>query len=92
MSMSEVRAELPRVLDRVEAGEDIVVTRHGKPVAVVVRLDRVRARAAESAYAVADDLDVRIEQARRAPLPAPSLSNATARDLVADVDRSRGPR
>jgi prevent-host-death family protein len=34
--VSEARAALPEVLDRVGAGEDVTITRHGRPVAVVV--------------------------------------------------------
>lgn len=91
MSMSEVRAQLPRVLDRVEAGEDVVVTRHGKAVAVLVAPERVRGRAPE-AHAVADDLEDRLEQARRRPLAAATLSEEAAGELLADVARSRDHR
>lgn len=36
---SEARATLPEILDRVESGEEITITRHGRPVAVVIRPD-----------------------------------------------------
>jgi antitoxin (DNA-binding transcriptional repressor) of toxin-antitoxin stability system len=39
MTVSEARAALPEVLDRVAEGEEITITRHGRPVAVVVRPD-----------------------------------------------------
>jgi antitoxin (DNA-binding transcriptional repressor) of toxin-antitoxin stability system len=39
MTVSEARAALPEVLDRVADGEEITITRHGRPVAVVVRPD-----------------------------------------------------
>jgi prevent-host-death family protein len=39
MTVSEARAALPRLLTRVDAGEEITITRRGKPVAVVVRPD-----------------------------------------------------
>lgn len=42
MTMTEARATLPQVLDRVAAGEEITITRRGKPVAVVLRPDIVR--------------------------------------------------
>jgi antitoxin (DNA-binding transcriptional repressor) of toxin-antitoxin stability system len=41
MTISEARAELPEVLNRAAAGEEITITRHGRPVAVVVRPDIV---------------------------------------------------
>ncbi len=41
MTVSEARANLPEVLTRVAAGEEITITRYGSPVAVVVRPDIV---------------------------------------------------
>lgn len=46
----EAKNTLSALLDRVEQGEEIVITRHGKPVARLVRhlpvIDREKARAA----------------------------------------------
>ena len=46
----DAKNKLGSLLDRVEQGEEIVITRHGKPVARLVpndsRIDRVQARAA----------------------------------------------
>jgi plasmid stability protein len=39
MTVSEARAALPDVLDRVAKGEEVTITRHGRPVAVVMRPD-----------------------------------------------------
>lgn len=41
MTISEARAALPEVLDRVAEGEEVTITRHGRPVAVVIRPDVV---------------------------------------------------
>ncbi|MGH3246119.1 MAG: type II toxin-antitoxin system prevent-host-death family antitoxin [Trebonia sp.] len=41
MTISEARATLPDVLDRVVEGEEVTITRHGRPVAVVMRPDIV---------------------------------------------------
>ena len=41
MTISEARAALPEVLNRVAEGEEITITRHGRPIAVVVRPDIV---------------------------------------------------
>lgn len=49
MTISEARAALPEVLTRVEAGEEITITRHGSPVAVVVRPDIVWSQPAAAA-------------------------------------------
>ena len=49
MSASEARAALPELLNRVEGGEEVTITRHGHPVAVLVRPDSLRARRAGGA-------------------------------------------
>jgi antitoxin (DNA-binding transcriptional repressor) of toxin-antitoxin stability system len=41
MTVSEARAALPEVLTRVARGEEITITRYGRPIAVVVRPDVV---------------------------------------------------
>ena len=45
----EAKNRLGMLLDRVESGEEIVITRHGKPVARLVpnatRIDKLQARA-----------------------------------------------
>ena len=46
----EAKNKLGMLLDRVESGEEIIITRHGKPVARLVpnatRIDKLQARAA----------------------------------------------
>jgi prevent-host-death family protein len=37
--MTEVREQLSDFLDSVESGEELIVTRHGHPVAVIVAYD-----------------------------------------------------
>ena len=49
MTISQARAALPEVLTRVEAGEEITITRHGSPIAVVVRPDIVWSQPAGAA-------------------------------------------
>lgn len=50
MGIFEAKNKLSALLDRVEEGEEIVITRHGKAVARlvpnIVRIDRSEARAA----------------------------------------------
>ncbi|WP_156253821.1 type II toxin-antitoxin system Phd/YefM family antitoxin [Pseudactinotalea terrae] len=96
MSVSEARAELPAVLDRVAAGEEITITRHGAPVAVVVHPDVLRRRGrADLAFAMAEKIRVEMEEARRRPLslsdPA-ALDPEYAEELVADIRRGRDSR
>jgi prevent-host-death family protein len=69
----EAKTHLPRLLDQVEAGEDVIITRHGKPVA---RL---------TAVAVPDDTSDLLDQLRsiRARVkPGPS-----AREMIAEGRR-----
>jgi antitoxin (DNA-binding transcriptional repressor) of toxin-antitoxin stability system len=91
MTVSEARAALPDVLDRVLAGEEVTITRHGKPVAVVVRPDRLRSRRADEAFGAAERIHALIADARRRPLGNAGLSVERAEDLVAEVraDRAR---
>ena len=53
IGVSEARKRLGALLDRVEAGEEIVITRHGRPVARLVSAaadhDRVEAKRAADA-------------------------------------------
>ena len=35
LNLAQAKSHLSELLDRVEAGEDVVITRHGKPVARV---------------------------------------------------------
>lgn len=49
---SEAKTHLPRLLDEVERGETIVITRHGRPIARIV--PEVSRRQAEIARAVED--------------------------------------
>jgi antitoxin (DNA-binding transcriptional repressor) of toxin-antitoxin stability system len=93
MSVSEARAGLPQMIERVMAGEEITLTRHGQAVAVVVRPEVLRSRRADHALASAADLADVIDQARRSPLrDRPTLSEERADALIADVRAARSGR
>lgn len=93
VTISEARASLPALVDRVIAGEEITVTRHGQAVAVLVRPDTLRARRAEAALTVAADVDDALSRGRATPLSArPTLSKRRADALIADVRSSRAAR
>ena len=55
-TVTEARATLPELLDRVEAGDEVVITRHGKPIAVLVAPERVRIRHAATSLDAARHL------------------------------------
>jgi antitoxin (DNA-binding transcriptional repressor) of toxin-antitoxin stability system len=93
VSVSEARAALPAILDRVLAGEEVTITRHGRAVAVVVRPDVVRVRRTDQALADAERLRDLLAKARTAPLTdAPALSDERANELIAEVDAARAAR
>ncbi len=90
MSVSEARAALPQILDRVQVGEEVTITRHGKPVAVVVRPDALRARRADQALAAVERLRAVIDEGRTRPLSGnPSITRARAEALETDLRAGR---
>lgn len=92
MTVSEARARLPEVLDRVAAGEEITITRHGAPAAVLLRPEAVRSRRASGAIERAREVDVLLAAAREQPLAPPAVAGPRVDELVdalrADRDRS----
>ncbi|WP_454301842.1 type II toxin-antitoxin system Phd/YefM family antitoxin [Salana multivorans] len=67
MTVTQVRAGFSRMLNLVEAGEEVTITRYGKPVATVVPPIRSMNNAARRAIAVADEVGRGIEEARKRP-------------------------
>lgn len=93
MSASQARAALPEILDRVVAGEEVTITRHGEAVAVVVRPDAMRVRRADHALAEAERVRDLLERARTRRLDdASMLAAPRADELVADVQTARAAR
>lgn len=93
MSVSQARAALPEILDRVLAGEEVTITRHGDAVAVIVRPDALHARRADRALGDAERLRELMERGREVPLAdAPSISVDRAERLVAEVASARSAR
>lgn len=94
MTVSEARAALPEVLNRVAEGEEITITRHGRPVAVVVRPDIMWSRSrAEEVLAEADKLEDLLQAAARRPMSAgPGISENYAEELIAHIRAGRDAR
>jgi antitoxin (DNA-binding transcriptional repressor) of toxin-antitoxin stability system len=93
VSVSQARATLPELLDRVSAGEEVTITRHGVAVAVVMRPDAVRSRRADRALADAEHLRQLVEQSRATTLAdAPSITAERADRLVDEVRTARRAR
>jgi antitoxin (DNA-binding transcriptional repressor) of toxin-antitoxin stability system len=90
MTVSEARAALPEVLNRVEAGEEITITRHGRAVAVIVRPDIMWSRSrAESLLVEADKLHQVIEEAGHREMSAGGLATEYAEELIAHIRADR---
>jgi antitoxin (DNA-binding transcriptional repressor) of toxin-antitoxin stability system len=93
MTVSEARAVLPQLLDRVAAGEEITITRHGKAVATLVRPDALASRRADRAYAAAERVRDLLARGRATDIDAaPRLSADQADELAAEVHASREAR
>lgn len=89
LSVSEARAILPEVLDRVERGEEITITRHGRPAAILLRPDAVRARRAEQLIGRAREVAELVSAARGRPLPDAAVSDERAREWVDAIRAGR---
>jgi prevent-host-death family protein len=85
ISVSEARATLPEILSRVEAGEEITLTRHGVPVAVVVHPGTLRHRRAATAFELAKHLGDRLDAERVRPF---ELSGSVTAEFADDLVRS----
>jgi antitoxin (DNA-binding transcriptional repressor) of toxin-antitoxin stability system len=88
--VSEARAALPEMLDRVAGGEEITITRHGVAIAVLVRPDVLRIRRGEAAMSAAEELRQRMKAAARARrAPAVTVMRKRAEALLREVRASR---
>ncbi len=93
VTISEARANLPALLTRVTEGEEVTITRHGRPVAVVVRPDVLRSRRAEGALQQAGEVHELLAAARGRPLSRSSgLSLQYAEELIGDIRAGRDQR
>jgi antitoxin (DNA-binding transcriptional repressor) of toxin-antitoxin stability system len=89
LTVSQARAALPELLTRVEEGEEVTITRHGRAVAVLVRPDVLRARA----NVVIDDaarIHELLSAAAATELPTGhGLSEQRAEQLIAEIRAGR---
>ena len=88
MSMSEARAQLAALLDRVEAGEEITITRHGRAVARLAPPHESRTARVDHLFSAADAIAVELDASRHAPLPDPT-GEADADALVRAMRKDR---
>ncbi len=93
ISVSEARAQIRTLLERVERGEEITLTQHGRPVAVIIHPSQLRARRASAAFDAADRLGEDLEKARTEKRKIkPSISPHLAEELVRELRADRKHR
>jgi prevent-host-death family protein len=93
MSVSEARAALPELLTRVEGGEEVTITRHGRTVAVIVRPDVLRSRRARAALDDADRIHDLLAEAAAIALPeGTGLTAQRAEELIGEIRAGRDTR
>jgi prevent-host-death family protein len=93
MTVSEARAALPELLTRVEGGEEVTITRHGRTVAVLVRPDVLRSRRARAALDDADRIHDLLAQAAATALPeGAGLTAQRAEELIGEIRAGRDTR
>jgi prevent-host-death family protein len=88
-NVTDARANLPEILDRVAAGDEVTVTRHGLAVAVIVRPDALRTRRSAQTLAEGEQLSQVLVGMKDQPRPDGSLSNDRVEELVAAVRAER---
>lgn len=88
-SLSEARANLPLLLNRVADGEDVTITRHGQPVAVVVGHDRWMKTARYEVLEQARELRKRMDELRKHPVTIDSLPTIPGYDAEAHIAWNR---
>ncbi len=92
MSASEARAALPDLLSRVEGGEEVTITRHGRAVAVLVRPDALRSRRAHAALDGAERIHQLLAEAASVTPVGTGLTEARAEELIAQIRVGRDAR
>jgi antitoxin (DNA-binding transcriptional repressor) of toxin-antitoxin stability system len=92
MTVSDARACLPALLTRVEAGEEVTLTRHGKAVAVLVRPDALRHRRADAAFAKAQEVHDLLAEARTRPISSGGLTVEYGEALIGEIRAGRDAR
>lgn len=92
VSASEARQTLPSQLDRVAAGEEVAITRHGRVVALLVPPRPARTARTAQLWESADRLWESIVRAGREPLAAPAAGSERADELVRGIRDDRDAR
>jgi prevent-host-death family protein len=91
--VSEARASLPELVERVQAGDEVTITRHGVPVAVLVHPASLRTRRVTTAFALAAELGKMLEEAKTRPLKLNDETTAGwVEQMVSSIRSARDAR
>ncbi|MCL2483687.1 MAG: type II toxin-antitoxin system Phd/YefM family antitoxin [Propionibacteriaceae bacterium] len=91
ITVTEARKSLPRLVDQVQSGQEVTLTRHGQPVAVLIHPDSLARRRTSAIWGEVDRIEQALEQARTAPVEA-GLSGERAEELVDGIRAERDER
>jgi antitoxin (DNA-binding transcriptional repressor) of toxin-antitoxin stability system len=92
LTVSQARAALPELLTRVEEGEQVTITRHGRAVAVLVRPDVLRLRATVVIEAAERVHDLLLAAASSELPPELGLTQERAEELISEIRAGRDGR
>ena len=87
-TVTEARAALPQILERVREGFEPTLTKHGEVVAVLLRPDRVRYRRADVS-AWAQEVHDRLDLARGLPLSTATMDDAVTERRISELRADR---
>jgi prevent-host-death family protein len=92
LSLSDARAKLPQLLDRVAAGESFTITRHGAEVAALVGHDEWMKTKTHDVIVQARELRRRIEAARGKPIDwsGPAADPAETDAIIEELRSGKG--
>ena len=90
-TLFEAKTHLSALINRVEHdGETVIITRHGKPVAVLVSKDLMRKRRTARAFADAARIHQLIEDAGKRPWSElGSIDSDFAEEMIAEIRANR---
>ena len=90
-NVTEARANLPRILQLVEDGEEVTLQRHGRDVAVIVRPDALRLRRGAVALQVGEEIAGLLRGLAAEDTPTGHLSAERGEAQLAEIraDRDR---
>jgi prevent-host-death family protein len=91
IAVTEARATLPDLLDQVLDGNEVTITRHGQPVAVLVSPAKWRARRSGPIFEAARKLREELDEARANPVQKiePTMSHEMAEAILKDIRDGR---